>query len=204
MTVSSDGEEYFSDASEGRRRSRPATPASPIPRTRIEKLDDEPSYGEVPGTPAYDKRAQDAVPDEVEIVSPHHLSKRSSQYLEPPTTPGGSIIPRTVVEKIDPEETSYGEEPGTPAYYLREMDAAPDVVLKNPHPGKHLNYGKDGDAHTHRRSASTLSIPETIITPVDGNPTQGGVPSTAAHQKRALDASPDIREPPIEPGKPSV
>ncbi|KIV96792.1 hypothetical protein PV10_00609 [Exophiala mesophila] len=197
--LSSDGEEYFSDASEGRRRSRPATPASPIPRTRIEKLDDEPSYGEVPGTPAYDKRAQDAVPDEVEIVSPHHLSKRSSQYLEPPTTPGGSVIPLTVVEKIDPEETSYGEEPGTAAYIQRQMDAAPDVVLKSPQPGKRLLYGDGNDAHVHHRSSSNFSIPETIITPVDGAPTHGDVFGTAPHQKRALDASPDIREPPIEP-----
>lgn len=205
--VSSEGEEYFSDASEGRRRSRPVTPASPIPRTRVERIDNEPSYGEVPGTPAYGKRMLDAVPDEVEVLSPEPAlrSKRSSQYLEPPTTPGGTFIPRTVVEKLDPEGTSYGEEPGTAAYVQRQMDAAPDVILKTPAPGKRASYTEDSQiASGHHRSASNFSIPETIITPVDDKPAHGGIPGTVAHEKRALDASPDFREKPIDQGKPSV
>jgi len=205
--VSSDGEEYFSDASEGRRRSRPATPVSPIPRTRVERIDNEPSYGEVPGTPAYEKRILDAVPDEVEVLSPEPglRSKRSSQFLEPPTTPGGTIIPRTVVEKLDPDETSYGEEPGTAAYIQRQMDAAPDVILKTPAPGKIAVYTGDSQSISkHNRSASNFSIPETIITPVDDKPAHGGLPGIAAHKKRTLDASPDIREKPTDQGKPTV
>lgn len=207
LPVSSDGEEYFSDASEGRKRSRPVTPASPIPRTRVERIDNEPSYGEVPGTPAYEKRMLDAVPDEVEVLSPEPAlrSKRSSQYLEPPTTPGGSIIPRTVVEKLDPEDTSYGEEPGTAAYIKRQMDAAPDVILKTPAPGKRAIYTEDPqNISTHHRSTSNLSIPETIITPVDDKPVHGDLPGTSADKKRALDASPDFREKPTDKGKPSV
>lgn len=205
--VSSEGEEYFSDASEGRRRSRPVTPASPIPRTRVERIDNEPSYGEVPGTPAYSKRALDAVPDEVEVLSPEPglRSKRSSQYLEPPRSPGGTIIPRTVVEKLDPEDTSYGEEPGTSAYIQRQMDAAPDVILKTPAPGKRASYTDDSQpTSSHHRSTSNFSIPETIITPVDDKPAHGDILGTAAHKKRTLDASPDIREKPIDQGNPSV
>lgn len=207
LSVSSDGEEYFSDASEGRKRSRPVTPASPIPRTRVERIDNEPSYGEVPGTPAYEKRMLDAVPDEVEVLSPEPglRSKRSSQYLEPPTTPGGSIIPRTVVEKLDPDDTSYGEEPGTAAYIQRQMDAAPDVILKTPAPGKKAIYTEHSQSTSkHNRSASNFSIPETIITPVDDKPAHGDLPGTAAHKKRALDASPDIREKPTDQGKSTV
>ncbi|KAK8187362.1 uncharacterized protein BKA78DRAFT_322124 [Phyllosticta capitalensis] len=131
---SSDGDDHFSDASEG----RPSTDnrsslTSPTPMTRVEKVDDEPSYGEVPGTEAYNKRTQDAVPDEVEIV-PEGSRSRSVSNLsvsDRPTTPrspGGT--PLVVVEKIDPEHPSHGEVPGTPAYEHHRADAVPDLVLK--------------------------------------------------------------------------
>ncbi|KAK3066044.1 hypothetical protein LTS18_002087, partial [Coniosporium uncinatum] len=61
LASSSDNDEYFSDASEGNSH-------SPIPVTRVERVDDKPAHGEVPGTPAYKLRTQDAVPDELEIV----------------------------------------------------------------------------------------------------------------------------------------
>ncbi|KAL6252513.1 hypothetical protein RBB50_000232 [Rhinocladiella similis] len=187
--LSSEGEEdHFSDASEGQKRSRPVTPSSPVPRTRIEKVDDEPSYGEVPGTPAYDKRAQDAVPDEVEILSPSR-SRRVS--IEPPTTPGGTLIPRTVVEKVDPESPSYGEVPGTAAYQQRQMDAAPDIVLKTPDPTKRRPVE---DVADREGPSSNVPVPETIVFRVDSEPAHGEVPGTEAYKKRALDAAPDIVE----------
>jgi hypothetical protein len=194
--VSSEGEdEHFSDASEGQKRpSRPATPASPIPRTRIEKIDDEPHYGEVPGTPAYEKRMADSVPDEVEIVPPGRLSKRSShQFLEPPTTPGGTLIPRTVVEKVDPGSPSYGDVPKTSGYLQRQMDAVPDVILKTPAPGRRSSFTNEED-EDRPRSQSDIPVPETIITRVDSIPAHGEVPGTEAAKKRRLDASPDIVE----------
>ncbi|KIW11167.1 hypothetical protein PV08_10467 [Exophiala spinifera] len=187
--LSSEGEEdHFSDASEGQKRSRPVTPVSPIPRTRIEKVDDEPSYGEVPGTPAYDKRALDAVPDEVEILSPNRSRGVS---IERPTTPGGTLIPRTVVEKLDPESPSYGEVPGTPAYQQRQMDAAPDVILKTPDPTKRRPIEDDTQRE---RPPSNVAVPETIVFRVDSEPAHGEVPGTEAYKKRALDAAPDIVE----------
>ncbi|OAP58956.1 hypothetical protein AYL99_06253 [Fonsecaea erecta] len=196
--LSSEGEddEHFSDASEGQKRpSRPVTPASPIPKTRIEKVDDEPRYGEVPGTPAYEKRVLDAVPDEVEIVREGRLSKRSSQLLEPPTTPGGTLIPRTVVEKLDPESPSYGEIPKTSAYLQRQMDAVPDVILKTPEPGRRHLDPDDEEGDGGRSSTSPdIQVPETIVTRVDSFPAHGEVPGTEAHQKRTLDAAPDITE----------
>ncbi|EXJ59620.1 hypothetical protein A1O7_03766 [Cladophialophora yegresii CBS 114405] len=194
--LSSEGEddEHFSDASEGQKRpSRPVTPASPVPRTRIEKVDDQPSHGEVPGTPAYEKRIADAVPDEVEILpeSQGRLSKRSSQYLEPPTTPGGTLIPRTVVEKVDPESPSYGEVPKTSGYLQRQMDAVPDVIVKTPEPGRKPLFS-EGEGRS--RSTSDIPVPETVITRVDSNSAHGEVPGTEAAKKRKLDAAPDIIE----------
>jgi len=183
-------EDYYSDASEGRKKvSRPVTPSSPIPITRVEKVDDAPSHGEVPGTPSYDKRRQDAVPDEVEVMPEGKLSKRSSrQHLEPPLTPGGTPIPITVVEKVDPGSPSHGEVPGTEAYRQRMLDATPDVVLKNPDPTKGSKYEGGGG---HGRNTSSSSIPETIVTRVDDEPAHGEVPGTAAAEMRKQDATPD-------------
>lgn len=136
----SESDEHFSDASEGRpARALPHTSdrseaTSPIPVTRVERVDDEPAYGEVPGTDAYNKRAQDAVPDEVEIV-PDGTRSRSASRLnaeDRPLTPGGTPIPKTIVEKVDPDTPSHGEVPGTDAYNKRLQDAVPDVVRAVP------------------------------------------------------------------------
>ncbi|KAJ4366224.1 hypothetical protein N0V83_007860 [Neocucurbitaria cava] len=127
-------DEHFSDASEGRPGRSEAT--SPIPITRVERVDDEPAHGEVPGTDAYKMRTLDAVPDEVEIVPEGHRSRSASRVgaNDRPLTPGGTPIPKTVVEKVDPEQPSYGDVPGTHAHQLRLADAEPDVVVRAPEP----------------------------------------------------------------------
>lgn len=202
---SSADDEYFSDASEGRRRpSRPESPLrspSPIPKTRVERVDDKPSYGEMPGSPAYEKRREDAVPDELEIVPEGRLSKRSStQFLEPAASPGGMVIPRTVVEKIDPSSPSYGDVPGTAAYEKRLADAAPDLVLKSPISGKPaaaLPLFSDIDGA--ERTQPLHSIPETIITRFDSHPAHGEVDGTAAHDMRREDAEAGVLEQESDP-----
>ncbi|EKG18158.1 hypothetical protein MPH_04547 [Macrophomina phaseolina MS6] len=138
---SSEGEDHFSDASEGRISAVDrSSAASPVPVTRVEKVDDQPSYGEVPGTPAYKMRMQDAVPDEVEIV-PEGGRSRSTSMLSAsgrpstPLSPGGTPIPKTVVERVD-DKPSHGEVPGTVAYEQHRADAIPDVILKVPEPPK--------------------------------------------------------------------
>ncbi|KAL1611967.1 hypothetical protein SLS60_000190 [Paraconiothyrium brasiliense] len=120
----------------GNRRPDRSNATSPIPVTRVERVDDEPSYGEVPGTDAYEKRTQDAVPDEVEIVPEGQRSRSASRVSlsDRPYTPGGTQIPKTVVEKIDPDTPSHGDVPGTLAHELRAADAVPDIVLKAPQP----------------------------------------------------------------------
>ncbi|KAF2622981.1 hypothetical protein BU25DRAFT_350991 [Macroventuria anomochaeta] len=131
--------EHFSDASEGRQSRAEAT--SPIPITRVERVDDEPAHGEVPGTAAYKMRTQDAVPDEVEIVPDGQRSRSTSRVSasDRPLTPGGTPIPKTVVEKIDPDQPGHGDVPGTLAHQQRLADAAPDVIVKAPEPPKRDN-----------------------------------------------------------------
>ena len=46
--------------------------------------------------------------------------------------PGGKPIPKTMVEKVDPDIPSHGEVPGTHAYELRQADTAPDKVVDAP------------------------------------------------------------------------
>ncbi|UPX13051.1 uncharacterized protein EKO05_0003580 [Ascochyta rabiei] len=149
------GDEHFSDASEGRvheksldkglEQSR-AEATSPIPITRVERVDDEPAHGEVPGTAAYNMRTQDAVPDEVEIVPDGQRSRSASRVSasDRPLTPGGtpmSPIPKTVVEKIDPDQPGHGDVPGTLAHQQRLADATPDIIVKAPEPPKRDNQG---------------------------------------------------------------
>jgi len=107
----------------------------------VERVDDSAAHGEVPGTPAYNLRTQDAVPDEVEVV-PEGARPRSSTQSRGraasqlstgsrPDTPGGSPVPKTIVEKVD-DKPSYGEVDGTQAKDMRMADATPDEVRKAP------------------------------------------------------------------------
>lgn len=130
-TQSESSDDHFSSASEGA-----AEPRSPIPLTRVERIDDIPSYGEVPGTPSYAKRTADAVPDEVEIV-PDGLRSRSGTRsramsnlsLSDSPSSGGPPIPKTVVERVD-DKPAHGEVEGTKAHEKRLADAEPDEVKR--------------------------------------------------------------------------
>ncbi|KAI2629645.1 hypothetical protein GGR54DRAFT_585914 [Hypoxylon sp. NC1633] len=121
--TSSDSDEHFSDAQSSPKDS-PGS-ASPVPRTRVEKVDDEPSYGEVPGTEAYEKRTRDAAPDEIAIITDQKPEPVSP--TDRPVTPGGHPIPKTVVEES-------ADAPGSSTHHyhenLRQADAAPDFVRK--------------------------------------------------------------------------
>ncbi|KAG6320231.1 hypothetical protein E4U22_003580 [Claviceps purpurea] len=162
---SSDSEDQFTDA-----QSNPMTPrhfTTPIPKTRVEKVDSIPSHGEVPGTEAHRQREADAQPDEITVLD--HLE----DHLEEASTP----IPKTRVEKVD-SNPSYGEVPGTEAHKQREADAQPDEIAVL------------GDTEEHLEEAST-PIPKTRVEKVDSNPSYGEVPGTEAHKQREADAQPD-------------
>jgi len=179
-------DDHFSDAQSG----VPSGRASPVPITRVERVDDDLSYGEVPGTDAYNKRLEDAVPDEI-ITPTSRRGSAMSLSASRPSTPGGQPIPATVVEKMDPASPSHGEIPGTDAHAIRKADAIPDMVIKVPQQ-EHISPG-----NTRSRAGSTpgdLPIPITRVERVDDVPSHGEIPGTDAYEKRKGDAVPDIIE----------
>ncbi|TEA15112.1 Uncharacterized protein C8034_v002668 [Colletotrichum sidae] len=120
VTPESDSEDHFSDA-----QSAPLSPgASPIPKTRVEKVDDEPSYGEVPGTEAYRMREGDAEPDEIAIQE--KKSEDTTRDDVTPISPGGQPIPKTVVEEVPGSSGPHSEE----YQEKRKADAPADLVVK--------------------------------------------------------------------------
>ncbi|KAL8745650.1 MAG: hypothetical protein Q9190_002227 [Brigantiaea leucoxantha] len=189
LESSENEDDVFSDAPEGPKSITGAN--SPVPTTRVEKVDDRDSYGEVPGTEAYEMRLQDAVPDDVEVVKEAETSRPPSRSSQPDrtSTPGGTPIPRTVVEKIDPTAPSHGEVPGTTAYSMRQADAVPDEILKSPP----LGGSFDNQSEDKGIKAET-PIPTTVVTKIDEQPSHGEVPGTEAYEIRQGDAKPDLVE----------
>lgn len=198
-TDASGDDEHFSDASEGPNRlpsQRPSPlssrPTSPVPRTRVERVDDEPRHGEIPGSSAYETRKQDAVPDELEIVPEGELSKRSSSgNLQPTLSPGDTQIPLMVVEKVDPASPSHGEVPGTAAYEKRQADAAPDIVLKA---SESNNVPQLVSPPLAASSARSTPVPGTIITRADSIPRLYEESGTATKSSRPNDIRPTLEE----------
>lgn len=110
------------------------------PIMRVERVDDQPAHGEVPGTEAYNQRRLDAVPDEMEVVPDGQRSRSNTARSRSNTTrsraasnlsTGGSPVPRTVVERVD-DRPAHGEVEGTAAKEMRSADAEPDEVKMVP------------------------------------------------------------------------
>ncbi|KAI0396067.1 hypothetical protein F5Y17DRAFT_473529 [Xylariaceae sp. FL0594] len=118
----SESDDHFSDAQSAPDKDSRAV--SPIPRTRVERVDDEPAYGEVPGTEAYNKRTEDATPDEIAIIPDEHSPPPSANRSP---SPGDRPIPKTVVDETD-------DAPGSSTHHyhehLHQADATPDFVRK--------------------------------------------------------------------------
>ncbi|KAK3300446.1 uncharacterized protein B0H64DRAFT_428515 [Chaetomium fimeti] len=150
LAEASDSEEHYSDAQSG-----PMSPsrASPIPKTRVEKIDDKPAYGEVPGTQAYRLREGDAEPDEIAIIpDPKNPPEPEPEQTSPSPTPGGRPIPKTVVEETPDVEGSVTHSENR---QRRKSDAHPDLVVKAD--GK----VEDGGAANDTPIASSLNTPTT-------------------------------------------
>ena len=154
-------------------------------------MDNDESYGEVPGTPAYKTREKDAVPDEIEIIPDGRKSRSGSNVSTPqmsPIRPGGSPIPKTVLEKVDPLSPSHGDVPGTAAFSKRKADAIPDEI-------RAVNESdSDPDTSKSHNPYPNIPIPTTIVTKVDSEPSHGEVPGSAAYDIRTQDAEPDVIE----------
>ncbi|KAG6059355.1 hypothetical protein E4U17_006439 [Claviceps sp. LM77 group G4] len=165
---SSDSEDQFTDA-----QSNPMTPrhfTTPIPKTRVEKIDSIPSHGEVPGTEAHSQREADAQPDEIAVLGD------TEEHLEEASTP----IPKTRVEKVD-SNPSYGEVPGTEAHKQREADAQPDeIAVLDDFTKEHL---EEASMDTPRQD-----VPITVLELVQSDHGE----SSASIKSSDVDAKPDI------------
>ncbi|KAG6089671.1 hypothetical protein E4U15_001934 [Claviceps sp. LM218 group G6] len=165
---SSDSEDQFTDA-----QSNPMTPrhlTTQIPKTRVEKVDSNPSHGEVPGTEAHKQREADAQPDEIAVLGD------TEEHLEEASTP----IPITRVEKVD-SNPSYGEVPGTEAYRQREADAQPDeIAVLDDFTKEHL---EEASMDTPRQD-----VPITVLEPVQSDHEESSAPTRSSD----VDAKPDI------------
>lgn len=127
----------------------------------------------------------------MEIVPEGRLSKQNSQLnLGETASPVVSSIPKTVVEKVDPEEPAYGDVPGTEAYAKREADAAPDLVVRASETGIR-SFDLDSESDSPRPN---IPIPATVITRVDSLPAHGEVEGNDAFSIRQQDAEPDKPE----------
>ena len=129
-------------------------------------------HGEVPFTDGYKKQGED-------------VGKR------PTSTPGGHPIPSTLVEKVDPSSSSYGEVPGTEAYDRRRANAVPDLIVRTPE-----DHGRSSTV-SRSRSGSTprdLPIPITKVEKVECEPRHEEIPGTKAVEMRKKDAKSDVVE----------
>lgn len=124
----------------------------------------------------------------MEVAPDGRLSKQNSQLnLNQSASTVVSPIPKTVVEKVDPEEPAYGDVPGTEAYAKREADAAPDLVVRASDSGIR-SFDLDSESASSRPD---IPIPATVITRVDSLPAHGEVEGTDAFDIRRQDAEPD-------------
>lgn len=153
-------------------------------------MDDAPSHGDIPGTSAYEKRELDAVPDEVEVISRSRSPSTAGQRRRS-VTPGGTRIPQTMVEKVDPDQPSYGDVPGTEAYEKRKADAVPDVVTKTSESTSTSGSPTDPD----EVNTTTTSVPGTLVSEVDTLQDDETLHSgPLAHRRRPSDTLPDTTE----------
>ena len=105
--------------------------------------------------------------------------------MERSETPGGTPIPRTIVDKVDPTSPSHGDVPGTTAHTKRQADAIPDIIRPASDHSTEANAAE---------AASRTPVPRTMITRVDSKPSHGEVPGTEAYDLRKGDARPDVVE----------
>jgi hypothetical protein len=186
LAESSDSEDHFSDAQSGL-----PSPGSPVPLTRVEKVDSEPSYGEVPGTDAYKMRVEDAQPDQIAVIPGDESAKPKSPPIDRPSTPGGHPIPITVVERVDSISTTTGVLHGTAAHHIHKTDAEPDMVLDA---SQARTMSQENLRSRAASNPGDLPIPVTKVEKVDSIPSHGEVPGTDAYEMRKGDAEPDIVE----------
>jgi hypothetical protein len=128
--------EIIPEGSNSRRQStsenidRPLSPSGgTTPRTVVEKVDPEsPSYGDVPGTPAYDLRKADTPPDLV--LRAAESQKETPEVMPSPDSNGSGDsgpVPETLLSRVDSLPTRHTNNSFT-AHRRSPSDALPDCV----------------------------------------------------------------------------
>lgn len=134
------------------------------------------------------------MPDEIEVI-PEGSRSRSQSTADRPQFPEGSPVPRTMVERVDPERPSHGDVPGTDAYEQRKADAVPDLVMTAPEAGGTPEPNPESNGNS-------ATVPETVVSQVESRPDEGRKSSPHAHRRKTSDAVPDATEMvPDAPGK---
>lgn len=183
---SSDSDDHFSDAQSGAH-----SPSSPVPLTRVEKVDTEPSYGEVPGTDAYKMRVEDAQPDQIAVLPGDESAKSRSPPIDRPSTPGGHPIPITVVERVDASSATSDGFSGSSSHHVHKLDAEPDVVIDS---SEARSISPESLRSRAASNAGDIPAPLTKVEKVNSVPSHGEVPGTDTHKMRKGDAGPDMVE----------
>lgn len=131
VVETSDSEDHFSDA-----KSAPVSPArsSPVLRTRIEKVDDEPSRGQVPGSEAHRQREEDVKPDEIALAadstSPGRDQAPLASDLSSSETSESHAAPQTVISQSAGATSAHTETFNEAIEEAHREDAAPAVVIR--------------------------------------------------------------------------
>jgi len=143
----SDSEDHFTDAQSA----ASAHGGSPVPTTRVERVDDQPAHGEVPGTEANKMREADAQPDEIAVIPEDGTESHSTENSEK--------VPATVVE----------EAPGAMGHRSQEFvdkrqaDAPPDVVVS---PSAEEKGEVDGQSNPDEPNSPSLRAPDSESAPM--------------------------------------
>lgn len=102
-----------------------------IPTTRVERVDDEPSHGEVPGTEAFDMRTADATPDEFEVIpeSVDLIDRSQSTTEESEDLSEQDSTLKTAVEKTGHETPGQGDARATTTHDAPKVDVSTDASM---------------------------------------------------------------------------
>lgn len=132
VSDSNSDEDHFSDASEGHTPRPQSRAASPVPRTRVERVDSSAQHGDVPGTSAYTKREQDAVPDEMEVIPEGSESRNRSRagldLVAPESASANPTVPETRLSQVDAGSDEEGTSQPRVHHRRSPSDALPDTV----------------------------------------------------------------------------
>ena len=128
-------------------------------------------------------RAQDAMPDELEVIPECREKGTGVGEQDQARSPGTASIPKTIVEMIGSTPPSHSDVHGTAAHSNRRADAVPNIIMHASRPEQGVSDSSD-----------EMPIPKTVVTKVDEAPSHGEVPGTEVHEIRKADAEPDVVE----------